>query len=87
MQEFHLGVAINQEGQTACFGPCFHLPGQPILEFRFFEPQPFELQGRVFGFRSSPEEALTVELACPGFLGPIFGGSLGRLQKKKNHKG
>ena len=20
--------------------PCFHLPGQPILEFRFFEPHP-----------------------------------------------
>ena len=33
-------LKINQEGQTAGFGPCFHLPGQPILEFRFLEPQP-----------------------------------------------
>ena len=31
----------RSEGQTAGFGPCFHLPGQLILEFRFFEPQPF----------------------------------------------
>ena len=23
------------------FRPCVHLPGQPILEFRFFEPQPY----------------------------------------------
>ena len=30
----------RSEGQTAGFGPCFHLPGQPILESRFFEPQP-----------------------------------------------
>ena len=29
-------LKINQEGQTACFGPCFHLPGQPMLQFRFF---------------------------------------------------
>ena len=29
----------RSEGQTAGVGPCFH-PGQPILEFRFFEPQP-----------------------------------------------
>ena len=29
----YMGVAIKikQEGQTAGFGPCFHLPGQPIL--------------------------------------------------------
>ena len=33
-------LKIKREGQTAGFGPCFHLPGQPILEFRFFEPQP-----------------------------------------------
>ena len=33
-------LKIKQEGQTAGFGPCFHLPGQPILEFRLFEPQP-----------------------------------------------
>ena len=30
-------LKIKQEGQTAGFGPCFHLPGQPISEFRFFE--------------------------------------------------
>ena len=24
-------LKIKQEGQTAGFGPCFHLPGQPIL--------------------------------------------------------
>ena len=29
-------LKIKQEGQTAGFGPCFHLPGQPIVEFRFF---------------------------------------------------
>ena len=34
-------LKIKEEGQTADFGPCFHLPGQPILEHRFFEPQPF----------------------------------------------
>ena len=31
----------RSEGQTAGFGPCFHLPGQPILEIRLFEPLPF----------------------------------------------
>ena len=37
-----LWLKNKQEGQTAGFGPCFHLPiGQPILEFRFFEPRPF----------------------------------------------
>ena len=31
-EETLMGVAQNeQEGQTAGFGPCFHLPGQPIL--------------------------------------------------------
>ena len=35
-------LKIKQEGQTAGVGPCFHLPGQPILEFRFFEPQPHD---------------------------------------------
>ena len=34
------GLKFSQEGQTAGVGPCFHL-GQPILEFRFFEPQPY----------------------------------------------
>ena len=34
-------LKIKDLGQTAGFGPCFHLPGQPILEFRFFEPQPY----------------------------------------------
>ena len=33
-------LKIKQEGQTAGLGPCFHSPGQPVLEFRFFEPQP-----------------------------------------------
>ena len=32
-------LKIKQPGQSAGFGPCFHL-GQPILEFRFFETQP-----------------------------------------------
>ena len=36
-----LWLKIKQQGQTAGLGPCFHLPGQPILEFRFLEPQPF----------------------------------------------
>ena len=35
-----LWLQMNQVGQTAGVGPCFHLPGQAILEFRFFEPQP-----------------------------------------------
>ena len=34
-------LKIKQEG-TAGSDPCFHLPGQPILEFRSFGPQPFE---------------------------------------------
>ena len=29
-------LKVKQEGQTAGSGPCFHLPGQPMLEFRFF---------------------------------------------------
>ena len=40
-------LKIKQEGQTAGFGPCFHFPGQPILEFRFFEPQPGVLASNV----------------------------------------
>ena len=32
----HMWLQIEPAG----FGPCFHLPGQPILEFQFFEPQP-----------------------------------------------
>ena len=35
-------LKIKQEGQTAGFGPCFHLPGQPILEYRFFEHSQLE---------------------------------------------
>ena len=31
---------MKQKGQTAGLGPCFHLPGQPILEIRFLEPLP-----------------------------------------------
>ena len=34
-------LKIKQEGQTAFFGPCFHLPGQAIL-VPVFEPQPNE---------------------------------------------
>ena len=34
------GSKLNRRGQTASF----HLPGQPILEFRFFEPQPTHQQ-------------------------------------------
>ena len=41
-------LKIKQEGQTAGFGPCFHLPGQPILEFRFFE---FATAISLVGFR------------------------------------
>ena len=33
------GSKLNRRGYAG-FGPCFHLPGQPILEFQFFEPQP-----------------------------------------------
>ena len=32
-------LKMKQEGYAG-FGLCFHLPGQPNLEFRFFEPQP-----------------------------------------------
>ena len=38
-----LWLKIEQEGQTAGFGPCFHLPGQHILELRFIEPRPRQL--------------------------------------------
>ena len=31
-----LWLRIKQEGQTAGFGPCFHFPGQPMLEFPVF---------------------------------------------------
>ena len=37
---FWLWVKIKKGGQTAGVGPCFHLPGQAMLEFRFVEPQP-----------------------------------------------
>ena len=33
----------KQEGQTAGLGPCFRLPGQASLEFRFFEPTAMSL--------------------------------------------
>ena len=36
-----LWLKIKPEGQTAGFGPCFHLPRQAMLEFRFFEPPPY----------------------------------------------
>ena len=32
-------LKMKELGQTAGFCPCFHLPGQPILELRFFEPR------------------------------------------------
>ena len=38
-------LKIKQQGQTAGFGPRVHLPGQAILEFRFFEPQPSGANG------------------------------------------
>ena len=39
--EMAVGSKIKRsEGQAAGFGPGFHLPGQHILEFRFFEPHP-----------------------------------------------
>ena len=38
-------LKIKQEGQTAGFGPCFHFPGPPILDFRFFEPRPLSTWG------------------------------------------
>ena len=48
-----LWLKIKQEGQTAGLGPCFHLPGQPILEFRFLETQPhFVLRSRMPQFTS-----------------------------------
>ena len=34
------GSKLNRRGYAG-FGPCFHLPGQAILEFLFFEPQPY----------------------------------------------
>ena len=34
------GSKLNRRGYAG-FGPCFHLPGQPVLEIRFFEPQPY----------------------------------------------
>ena len=37
----------RSEGQTAGFGPCFHLPGQPILEFRFFLSHSHSCPGRI----------------------------------------
>ena len=57
--ESWMWLKIKQEGQTAGFGPCFHLPGQAILDFRFFQPQPIEgselLKTRFFSW---PEEQL-----------------------------
>ena len=38
-----LWLRIKPGGQAAG-GPWFHLPGQPILEFRVFEPQPYGLE-------------------------------------------
>ena len=36
----NIWVWLNRRGY-ARFGPCFHLLGQPFLEFRLFEPQPY----------------------------------------------
>ena len=33
------GSKLTRRGYAG-FGPCVHLPGQPILGYRFFEPQP-----------------------------------------------
>ena len=35
------GSKLNTGGYAG-FGPYFHLPGQPILESRFFEPEPYK---------------------------------------------
>ena len=40
---------------------CFHLPGQAILEFRFFEPQPYQAKGKCPVFLS--------QRSAPGALG------------------
>ena len=72
-----MGVAIKikQEGQAAGFGPCFHLPGQAILEFRFFEPQPHRDTNLVFvllgndvtrGHCLSTEKSLLMSQVPPG---------------------
>ena len=36
------GSKLNRRGYAG-FGPCFHLPGQPIFGYRVFEPQPSSL--------------------------------------------
>ena len=42
----------------------FHLPiGQPILEFRVFEPRPFVQPGKPRGMAEAPEEHAHPELA------------------------
>ena len=43
-QTIWVWLKIKQGGQTAGFSLWFHLAGQPILEFRFFEPQPYVVE-------------------------------------------
>ena len=43
---------IKREGQTAGFGPCFHVPGQPILVPVFLSHS--HLAGRVYTSRRTP---------------------------------
>ena len=54
-----LRVWLNtKEGQTAGLGPCFHFPGQPILDFQLFAPHPPRLalgHGRVAGGGRRPQ--------------------------------
>ena len=53
---------MKQEGQPAGVGPNFHLPGQPILGSRFFEPQPH--------FVGSPRrKAASIRMASPKTIG------------------
>ena len=56
-------LKIKELGQTAGFGPCFHLPGQPILEFRFLEPRP-TLAG--FWAKNTPPEGEPLTVSGAG---------------------
>ena len=72
-------LKLKQEGQTAAFGPCFHLPGHPILVFRFFDFSPcFHLPGVPFWapiFEPQPYPTRN-PIRAPG--SPGLGGCLSR---------
>ena len=58
-----------KQWQAAGFGPCFHLPRQAILEFRFFEPLPY-----LSTYPTEPQESLRDLKSCfwrPMDLGPL----------------